>query len=115
MNKIQNRNPKNFFGIFDSPEYKTQTFSTTKNLNVENYWLQNLPIFNTGNFIKPLRQDFQSKDIVQFPYISTVNLNKLIGTSNMVLPLPILQSNVATLTSTNIHNNKQKHKKYYEC
>jgi ATP-dependent Zn protease len=106
MNKIQNRNPKNFFGIFDSPEYKTQTFSTTKNLNVENYWLQNLPIFNTGNFIKPLRQDFQSKDIVQFPYISTVNLNKLIGTSNMVLPLPILQSNVATLTSTNIHNNK---------
>ena len=92
---IQNRNPKNFFGLFDSPEYSNQTISGPINNNNESYWLQNLPIFNSGNFIKPLIKNINTKDIVQFPYLSSMNLTQLIGTSNMVLPLPILQSNLA--------------------
>ena len=105
-NTIQNRNPKNFFGIFDSPESTNQTFASSININSEDYWLKNLPIFNTGNFIKPLRQDFQYKDIVQFPYLSSINLNKLISNSNLILPLPILESNVASSNSKFIQNNK---------
>ena len=83
-------NSKNFFGIFESPENKKQVFKP-RSLNNENeYWLQNLPIFQSGSFIQPLVLNINSKDIVQFPYLSQKEIAK---TTKATLPLPVLQSN----------------------
>ena len=83
-------NLKNFFGIFDSPENTRQIFKPRSLNNQNEYWLQNLPIFQSGSFIQPLISDINSKDIVQFPYLSQKEITKKTKAN---LPLPILQSN----------------------
>ena len=81
---------QNFFGIFESPLNTNQVFKPRSITNQNDYWLQNLPIFQSGSFIKPLISNINSKDIVQFPNLSQKELAKSTKTS---LPLPILQSN----------------------
>jgi ATP-dependent Zn protease len=85
---------KNFFGVFHSPENKNQIFKKRNTQNQTEYWLQNLPIFTSGNFIKPLLSNIESKEIVQFPYISSNDLANLSKIHRGTLPLPILQSNL---------------------
>ena len=85
-------NSKNFFGIFESPENKKQIFKPRSSQNQTDYWLQNLPIFQSGSFIQPLISNINSKDIVQFPYLSQREVSKK---TKVNLPLPILQSNYA--------------------
>jgi ATP-dependent Zn protease len=89
--------PQNFFGIFDSPENKKQVFKQQSIRNSNLYWLENLPVFQSGNFIKPLLPNINSKDIFQFPYLVP---KELVGNSKTVLPLPILQSNLQTNSIT---------------
>lgn len=82
--------PQNFFGIFESPLNTTQVFKPRSVKNQNEYWLQNLPVFQSGSFIKPLISNINSKDILQFPNLSQKELAKITKSS---LPLPILQSN----------------------
>jgi ATP-dependent Zn protease len=82
--------PKNFFGIFESPENQKQVFKPRSNKSQTEYWLQNLPIFQSGSFIQPLISNIQSKDIVQFPYLSQ---KEVLKHTKLNLPLPVLQSN----------------------
>jgi ATP-dependent Zn protease len=82
--------PQNFFGIFESPLNTNQVFKARSIKNQNEYWLQNLPVFQSGSFIKPLISNINSKDIVQFPNLSQKELAKITKSS---LPLPILQSN----------------------
>jgi ATP-dependent Zn protease len=84
-------NPKNFFGIFESPENKKQIFKPRSFNNQNEYWLQNLPVFQSGSFIQPLVSNINSKDIVQFPYLSQKEIAKKTKAN---LPLPILQANL---------------------
>lgn len=92
----------NFFGLFDSPENSSEFSSKNiRDLNV--YWLNNLPIFSTGNFIPPNIVGSTNKNILQFPYFSIPKLNSLLESSSegkINLGLPILQSNIATQKTT---------------
>ena len=96
LNNIR-ANSTNFFGIFESPENQKQVFKPRSIQNQNEYWLQNLPIFQSGSFIQPVLSNINSKDIIQFPYLSQKEISKKIKTN---LPLPILQSNYP-LTASN--------------
>ena len=101
LNSFNEVNQNNFFGLFESPESVNSKFQPRVINNLNEYWLQNLPIFHTGNFIKPNNPKIQNKDLVQFPFISTNYLSNLVESSSnnkLTLQLPILQANLASQT-----------------
>ncbi|WPT18787.1 ATP-dependent zinc metalloprotease FtsH (chloroplast) [Picochlorum sp. SENEW3] len=85
----------NFFGLFDSSNNSSE-FPIQNTLDLNLYWLNNLPVFKTGNFIQPNIVGTPNKNIVQFPYFSITKINSLLDSSAEGLSLPILQSNIST-------------------
>lgn len=85
----------NFFGLFDSSKNSSE-FPIQNTLDLNLYWLNNLPVFKTGNFIQPNIVGTPNKNIVQFPYFSITKINSLLDSSAEGLSLPILQSNIST-------------------
>lgn len=87
-----------FFGLVESSKNVSEsTIQNTLDLNL--YWLKNLPIFKTGNFIQPNTIGTPNKNILQFPYFSITKINSLLDSSTegkINLALPILQSNIST-------------------
>jgi ATP-dependent Zn protease len=85
-----------FFPIKNSSIY-TKHY---KNFDVD-YWLNNLGILRTGNFINTKPSFFDYTSIVQFPFFSITSLSKQLlkcDSANPTLSLPILQSRVYTNT-----------------
>jgi ATP-dependent Zn protease len=85
----------NFFGLFDSSKNSSE-FPIQNTLDLNLYWLNNLPVFKTGNFIQPNIVGTPNKNIVQFPYFSITKINSLLDSSAEGLSLPILQSTIST-------------------
>lgn len=85
----------NFFGLFDSSNNSSE-FPIQNTLDLNLYWLNNLPVFKTGNFIQPNIVGTPNKNIVQFPYFSVTKINSLLDSSAEGLSLPILQSTIST-------------------
>ena len=87
-------NLQTFFPIKDSSIYSKHY----KNFDID-YWLNNLEILKTGNFINTKPSFFDYTSIVQFPFFSLDNLSKQLvkfDSVNPTLSLPILQSRIST-------------------
>lgn len=94
FNNEINSNLKTFF----PPTHCNVSNRTQTNFDID-YWLNNLGILKTGNFINTKPSFFDYTSILQFPFFSIDSLSKQLlklDLANSTLALPILQSRIYT-------------------
>nr|ATZ81806.1 ATP-dependent zinc metalloprotease FtsH [Picochlorum sp. 'soloecismus'] len=95
--QFKNETSTNLQTFFPSKSSTLYTQNYT-NFDIE-YWLNNLGIIQTGNFINTKPSFFEYTSILQFPFFSIDTLSKQLlnfDSTNPTLSLPILQSRIYT-------------------
>ena len=99
---------ENFFGLFESPD-SVSNYLSSHSKNEISYWLNNLKVFQTGNFINSTKNNLKFNEILQFPYLNNMELNSTLNSLTeqiTTLPLPLIQSRISSFKNTNFIINK---------